>query len=281
MDWKAERVRALVAAAEAAVQRTRWIFLVLNIGSAILLTAQLNLYVPWVRHVRERAVGANNVEVVRILDGVLWDGLYNVSIPVIGMKYNADDLIVIGTAAMSVLALWFVYGQRRENHCVGVLWDISRTAREKNPDLSAYIFDAIAHHFVFTTTTHNDETYGNEGSRLVSRGHVVLLLHLPWITCLLAVAVQVASSVIPGTELVMANDRTVPPFLQYHFGEQVEAVIRTLWGLGFTVLTAYYCFRAQVFERATTRLLADLQASADLSGPREIRPTRSLANLSR
>jgi tartrate dehydratase beta subunit/fumarate hydratase class I family protein len=54
-DWNYERVRALVSAAEDAVQRTRSVFLVVTLGCAVMITAQIKLYGSWVRHVRERA----------------------------------------------------------------------------------------------------------------------------------------------------------------------------------------------------------------------------------
>lgn len=260
-DWSSERVRALVSAAENAVQRTRWIFLVLNLGCAIMITAQLNLYGPWVRHVRDR-VNEKDADVLRTIDKILWDDLYNVSMPLLGIRYSADDIIVLGTAAMSVLALWFVYAHRRENHCIGALRDIAIDAKTKEPTLSAYIYAAVAHHFVFTTTTQNDETYGGEGTKTVLRWHVIFLIHLPWIASLMVVLVMAVSIFVPGLKLVPVTDTRVSAFFQFSRFAQFEAIARMAWGLACTLLTRYYCIQAQIYDRDTNEMLVEMQKSA-------------------
>jgi hypothetical protein len=319
-DWDSERVRALVAAAENAVQRTRWVFLVLNLGCAIMFTAQLNLYLPWVRNVHNRVVSRIKAEKTKAqqagteklraeaeaeahdkgeflttINKVMWDDLYNVSLPLLGIKYSADDLIVLGTAAMSILALWFVYAHRRENHCIGVLRDITNDAKTKDRALASYIHAAIAHHFVFTTTTLNDEPYTmmhnkkpnshgtksvrrwhaialahlpwiasfSHGTKSVLRWHVIALTHLPWIASLTAVIVMCLSLFVSlDLALVPNPDNPSPLFFQMESGERIEAIGRMVWGLLFMSLTMFYCFRAQKFDRDTHMMLGEMENAA-------------------
>jgi hypothetical protein len=319
-DWNGERVRALVSAAEDAVQRTRWVFLVLNLGCAIMITAQLNLYGTWVRNVHDRVVARSkadvetakaelekakteaeqaktevekaeaeakkvkaeaekaeaekkDVEVLRTIDKITWDDLYNVSMPLLGIKYSADDLIILGTAAMSVLALWFVYAHRRENHCINDLKDIAMAAKRKEPALTSYIYAAVAHHFVFTTTTQDDkahgtttkqngETFRSEGTKTVLRRHVIFLIHLPWIASLMVVLVMAVSLFVPRLKLVVVPDRNVPAFFQFQPFEKFEAIARMVWGLACTLLTAYYCIQAQIYDRGTHARLVEMREAA-------------------
>lgn len=309
-DWNGERVRALVAAAENAVQRTRWVFLVLTLGCAIMVTAQLNLYLPWARKVHNRVVSRIQVqkamakdkraeaaqaktesdkakaeaeaaqaefgqkddeEILRTINKVVWDDLYNVTLPLLGIKYSADDLTILGTATMSILALWFVYVHRRENHCIGVLRDIAEDAKTKDRALASYIHAAIAHHFVFTTTTLNDEPYTKlkdkkpDSSRIKSvlRWHVIALIHLPWAASLMAVVVMCASLLIPSELAILPNPyKDSPLFFQMDIAERVEAIIRMVWGLAFTYLTINYCFRAQDFDRDTHEMLREMESAA-------------------
>lgn len=309
-DWSSERVRALVAAAENAVQRTRWVFLVLTLGCAIMFTAQLNLYLPWAQNVHDRVVSRvkaqkamakakraeaeqaetesarakaeaeaeqaefgqkDDEDILRTINKVVWDDLYNVSLPLLGIKYSADDLTVLGTATMSILALWFVYVHRRENHCIGVLRDIAEDAKTKDRALASYIHAAIAHHFVFTTTTLNDEPYTElkgkktDSSRIKSalRWHVIVLIHLPWVASLMAVAVMCASLFIRSKLAIVPDPYNHSPlFFQMDVAERVEAIIRMVWGLAFTYLTINYCFRAQKFDRDTHEMLREMENAA-------------------
>lgn len=292
-DWSGERVRALVAAAENAVQRTRWIFLVLTLGGAVMITAQLNLYFTWVQNVRDRQAAivrqavlseqeskpeekeyaAQKIEaeskILHTIDKITWDDLYTVSIPLLGIKYSADDLIILGPASMSILALWFIYAHRRENHCIGVLRDIANDAKTKDRALASYIHAAIAHHFVFTTTTLNDEPYtkmknetrNNHGTKAVLRWHVIALIHLPWVASLIAVVVMCVSLFVK-LRLAVRPDINRPLFVQMETREQIEAIVRMAVGLGFTFLTTFYCVRAQKFDRDTHEMLQEMENAA-------------------
>lgn len=297
-DWDSERVRALVAAAEDSVQRTRWIFLVLNLACVIMITAQLNLYIPWARNVRNRVsniiataeakakdtkkaeagkpeaeqtetqkteaeaeiIRKKNGEALKTIDKVLWDDLYNVSMPLLGIKYSADDLIVLGTASMSVLALWFVFAHRRESHCIRDLKDIALKTKEQS--LKSYIHAAVAHHFVFTTPRQKDVTYESEGIGLALRLPVIFLAHLPWFASFLVVLVMILSLSVPGLELMKVLDDKVAPFLQFTGLEQFEAIIRLVWGLACTALTGYCCFLAQKYHRKTNENLTLMEVEA-------------------
>lgn len=323
-DWKSERVRALVAAAEDAAQRTRWVFLVLTLGCAIMITAQLNLYGSWVRHVRVRidkqervtpevsseddpskpagpvAHGADpyviedekpptkkELQQVRdILDKGLWDDLYNVQMPLLGIKYSADDLIILGTATMLVLALWFVYAHRRENHCINDLKDIAEKREESG--LPSFIHSAVAHHFVFTTTTENNATSKNRVTKwllkwsiisnvkdwllqwpLINKARkgllrlpVIILVHLPWISSLFTVAVMAYSLFATNVEMVVVPRKDISLFLQIKPFEKGEALVRLFIGLVFTILTALYCFKAQSYEKETRELLRKMAKAA-------------------
>lgn len=325
-DWKEERVRALVAAAEDAVERTRWVFLVINLGSAIMITAQVNIYWSWAERVRARVLGIiadrtvgkqeiakqlideqnmtrelacvtaaletkNKEEALNTITRLIWNDLYSVSMPLLGIKYNADDLILLGTAGMSVLALWFFYANRRENHCIGTLWETWKKEKTNNPDKAAYIYAAVAHYFVFTNTTDNDKPFYrrrkkskikwytgilNKCSDLVSklfrflitllpflknwekpnlRWYVITLTHLPWVSSLLCIGVFIACLVCPEMQLVQVKDPKQPLWDQISYYEARDAVIRIVLGLIFTFVTIYCCFKAHIFDSDTAEML--------------------------
>ncbi|HEV2762311.1 MAG TPA: hypothetical protein VGV38_04885 [Pyrinomonadaceae bacterium] len=271
-DWKYERVRALVSAAEDAVQRTRWVFLILNLGCAVMITAQVNLYGTWVRHVRERAYSEKLISrpgihhVQSRLEKALWDDLYNVSLPFLGIEYSADDLIILGTASMSVLAFWFVYAHRRENHCIADLARIASSEKPTEPGLASYIYYAIAHHFVFTTTTENDAAAEGAGPDKALRWFLRVLIHVPWLSSLTVVLVTALSLFVPGIELVLVADKDSAAFPQLGDFARFEAILRMALGLAFTSLTAHYCIQAQKYDRNThERLVGMQQAAADAS----------------
>jgi hypothetical protein len=271
-NWKHERVRALVSAAENAVQRTRSVFLVLNLGCAVMVTAQLNLYFSWVRRVRVRAydqlmeskeVYGEGIKQVRDrLEKALWDDLYNVSMPLLGIEYSADDLIIIGTVSMSVLTLWFVYAHRRENHCIADLERIAVDEKLSEPGLASYIYYAIAHHFVFTTTTLDDAADGGGGPKKALRWFFTLLNHIPWLASLAVVLVTALSLFVPQMELVLVPIREKAAFPQLRYYEKIEAIIRMAWGLAFTSLTMYYCIQAQKYDRSTRDKLVRMKKAA-------------------
>jgi hypothetical protein len=192
----------------------------------------------------------------------VWDDQYNVSMPLLGIEYSADDLILLGTVAMSVLTLWFVYAHRRENHCIADLERIAINEKPTELGLTSYIYYAVAHHFVFTTTTVNDATYGSDKPKRALRWFLKILTHVPWLASLTVVLVTALSLFLPKMDLVLVPDAESAAFPQLKLFEKVEAIFRMAWGLAFTLLTMYYCIQAQKYEWSTREMLMRMKKAA-------------------
>jgi hypothetical protein len=166
LSWEKEKCAALLEAAKTAVVRNRYVFAAVNIGAILMLSAQFNATVPWIRNTVERAT---DDKIKGYLTEFLWRDLGTVSLPLIGIKFSTADLQVIGAVAMAVLAVWMFYATRRENHVINAISQEAKHALTQNDIGKAqYLYHGIAHYFVFTTITDNDVP-GGEHRRAMAR----------------------------------------------------------------------------------------------------------------
>jgi hypothetical protein len=103
-----ERLLAIKDGAITAIQRSRYVFLLINVSAIIIFAAEFNAMLPWIRHFKD-----NNADLLREL-GVI-------AIPFIGVKTSVFDLQINAALAMLILAIWFWFALRRENHAIGLV----------------------------------------------------------------------------------------------------------------------------------------------------------------
>ena len=54
IPWEKEKFSVLLDAAKTAIVRTRYVFAAINISAIVMISAEFNLYFPWVRYVGPR-----------------------------------------------------------------------------------------------------------------------------------------------------------------------------------------------------------------------------------
>jgi hypothetical protein len=166
-DYDTPRLAELLAAGRGAVERARYVLVAITVAGGLILSAQFNLYYPWLRNkiaLDPKGLNSEEQATQRSIRDFIYKDLQNVSVPIIGVKFSAYDLSVIGSLAMLILAIWFYYSLRRENHVVnrifnvalegedngGVHTDASRDAAVgRKWQRARYLYDALVHHFVF------------------------------------------------------------------------------------------------------------------------------------
>lgn len=187
VDFLQAKLEVLLEAGEAAVQRTRFVFLAISVAGAVILAAQFNVAIPWIRNVVVRPDVP--VELKNRVEDLRWKDLYVVSVPLVGIKFSAFDLGVVGSTGLAVLSVWFFYCARRENHVINTIVKQANLAIQSNDlERAAYLYYGIAHHFVFLTIT-RFSAVGGKPPQVLGRLAVRVLEFIPvWVPlCVLVV----------------------------------------------------------------------------------------------
>jgi len=169
------------------VQRTRFVFLAISVAGALILSAQFNVTVPWIRNVVLRPNVSESLK-DRVED-FRWKDLYVVSVPLVGMKFSAFDLGVVGSTGLAVLSVWFFYCARRENHVVDtIVREASSGAAGTDLERVSYLYYGIAHYLVFLTITRSPTWRGKLPQFLAGLAVKTLEFIPVWVPlCVLAV----------------------------------------------------------------------------------------------
>lgn len=154
-NWKEKKFEALANASIEANRRSRGIFGVINIIGFILLSAQFNAYLPWIRH----ALPEDPKQILKFLLGEF----HQVAIPIFGVKFDVWDLQTMGSISLFVLAVWFFFCARRENHIV-MAFPWRKNESEVQPEelpveeraLIAFLYYNACQYSVFNTATSAD-----------------------------------------------------------------------------------------------------------------------------
>jgi hypothetical protein len=273
IQWEEKRLAALVDAAEHAIQRARYVFIAINIAGIIMVVAQFNAALPWIRHSvyrlaeieqsKARTGIDSQMQPVRDVRLDLFEReLAMMSVPLLGMKIHSSDLSVLGSLAMAVLSIWFYFSVRRENHVVAEIAQIANHALDdttvpESTEKARYLFHAVAHYFVFTTTTERDTPRGEKprvGARLV----VKVLMYMPVWVPLVMVACDLLSMSLPLAWLRILPTYEIGWQRLYVF-EAVEQVLRDCLGVAIAAYTFGRCRDAARFDDATRQELAKLE----------------------
>jgi hypothetical protein len=253
-DWKKEKLAALLQAAAHAISRARYVFLTSNVAGILILTGLFNSTFPWIRNAIERAQAMKPPpDHLPHLEKILYEDLWTMSVPLLGMKVGVDDLTVFGSTALLVIAIWQYYCVRRENHVVGVIADQAQRY-SADAECVGYLYHGVAHYFVFTTRYFNDvlENKTRAGATIV----VSILFFMPvWVPLLnvlsdmYTLVVSYSSSLTPK----MSTWDTLP------FIQKLEASIRMTYAVIISSISLYYCVKCREYDRRTRKSVEQMR----------------------
>jgi hypothetical protein len=251
------KLEVLLEAAQAAVQRTRFVFLAISVAGALILSAQFNVSVPWIRNVILRQGVPEDLK-SRVED-FRWRELYVVSVPLLGMKFSAFDLGVVGSTGLAVLSVWFFYCARRENHVIDtIVREAVPNAQIEDLDRISYLYYGIAHHLVFLTVTKAPTWVGRVPQFLAALAVRVLEFSPIWVPlCVLGVDVWTlrkphASGIHPAA--ILWDE--IP-------NQHREIIIRCVFLLVMVIFSLIQCLGAARFGSQTRTALNTLRSVVD------------------
>lgn len=248
-EWQKMATKALVESVIDAIRRTRYVFLAMNITAVFLLSAIVNNYLPWMRHIPLRDP-TPPPHIVSSVNKLMWEDLYTVTMPILGIKYSNDDVILVGPITVCILTLWFAYAARRENHAFGHLAQSCEQAFQSGRRGEAKYLASVVHHFLFTTTTENDRPFGQQARGLQLRRAVKALVFLPTVA-LVAFIVATALSIVLPFSLSGTLDPTVPLWSSMRGVERAEMIARLLFSTGAATLAASFTWKGWQFDTNT------------------------------
>jgi len=167
-DWKEKDVEAVVGNVVDASNTVRRGLVLLNLACLIAMLGLWNQtlnWSAWTEQDRLRAAVArcekNNTpnctelkyahETVTRLN---WDQYNSLSVPVIGMRLDSDDIPVLGSSGILILITWWWWGLRRQNRATRAALDL---IKKDQADLNRYVQHRVEGSFVFLTATKTDD----------------------------------------------------------------------------------------------------------------------------
>ncbi len=246
-DWTKEKLAALLEAASHAINRARYVFVVINVTGVCTLTGMFNAYLPWIRNAIDRGTKMNPApHHLGHLEKTVYQDLWTISFPLLGVKVSVFDLSVVATSAFLVLAIWQYYCVRRENHVVHSILEEAK-AVTNSKECVRYLYHGIAHYFVFTTRLDQDVPAGaspQAGATFVLRA----LVYMPaWIPIL--ILTSDAMSLV--TQFNLQLDPNAPLFKNLSTSEVVEVFLRMAFAGIIGLICYFYCKQAQRFDAGT------------------------------
>jgi hypothetical protein len=260
-EFSLPKLQVLLEAGEAAVQRTRFVFLAISVAGALILSAQFNVTVPWIRNVVLRPNVSESLK-DRVED-FRWKDLYVVSVPLVGMKFSAFDLGVVGSTGLAVLSVWFFYCARRENHVVDtIVREASSGAAGTDLERVSYLYYGIAHYLVFLTIT-KSPTWRGKLPQFLAGLAVKTLEFIPVWVPLCVLTVDIWSLRAPHKSGI----HPTRPLWNEIPGEHSEVIARSVFLLIMVTFSLVQCLGATEFASDTRRALNRLRTVVDQQGP--------------
>ena len=265
-NWTKEKLAVLLLAASQAIDRSRYVFIVLNIAGVCIIAALFNAILPWIRHVIPRIAKLNPAPPeLNMLRKTLTEDLTVITAPLLGIKFSVFDLSLIGTTALLVIAIWQYYCVRRENQTVHtVCEEAARELKNGNSECAKYLYHGIAHHFVFTTKFGAHAPAGMRAEPAPTFVVVALFFMPAWIPFVI-LATDILSLAL--TCKVCPNPAQPEP-LFFVLGPlaQVEAVLRMAYAATIGGVSLYYCYKGLEYENGTRRDLDQLKQGLESNG---------------
>ncbi|HKV09250.1 MAG TPA: Uma2 family endonuclease [Thermoanaerobaculia bacterium] len=273
-----------VLAVQGAISRARTVFLISNLATIIVIGANFNLYLTWMKYTIVRARDGGATDLLHILEEAKVRDLRMISIPILGSNFYAADIGIISSLTMIVLSVWLYYSFRREQHSVGrLILDISDQAVPGEARLkirgnrladAEYALFALSTAFVFVTTE-EDKAFGDTRQKsgkapLIIRWTKAALFYAPCWSVLLCAVADASSLSFPST----ISSSTIPISLWGQMGSHPEQRTEALIRIGITVLSAAFIFkmlsRANYYHDWTQKMYQGLsKAGSEMQGLEE------------
>jgi hypothetical protein len=155
-----------------AVQRTRFVFVVLTIASSAIL---FTLWNDRLSRDKSLAFDSGIYTEDKVKDRKLeplfiwgtrevaeeWYESRVIHIGLLGIHVSVGDLSVVGSFSLFVIAIWFYYSHKRENHAlVALLRDVNRDYTGADGlKVRDMVYQGIRHNLIFIETEKNDEPF--------------------------------------------------------------------------------------------------------------------------
>ena len=252
-DWRKETIKSVIDSAIYVIERSRYVFVVLNISGICIFSGLFNSIFPWIRNTIHReemmkALGGQDTAYhLPHLEKTLAQDLWTVTAPLIGIKISVWDLSLIGTLSLTIIAVWQYYAIRRENEVIHLICCKAISASKSEPELAQYLYHGIVHYFLFTTSLIDNETTDSY-PRIHSKYFIRCLQYLPvWLPILL-VASDLFTTFVPFSAS-MHPDKTVWSALENK--EKIEILIRTNISAIFICYSFLLCRKAVYYDKQT------------------------------
>jgi hypothetical protein len=253
--WEEKKLKVLLEAASIAIHRARYVFIIINIMAVLIFAGEFNALLPWIRN---SVIRAKNEQTKAILNDVMHRDLQIVSVPLLGLKFSAFDLTIIGSLAAMLLSIWFYYCVRREHLVIKEVYKIAKDSTHVQK--RAYLYHGIAHYFVYTTAKR--EMPEGLTPQTTAKAVVKALFFVPAWLPLLIVLSDIISLGAPSEVTDEPGCTTLWCVLRNHH-QDMEALIRMLIAISLSLLSLSQCWGAYVWDKATRIIVEKLQNLVD------------------
>ncbi len=180
-----EPIKNITKACQEASARSRTVLFSLNVACLLLFTAVWNATFSWSINVRERIrkeqialrtkqmsiegdptaaiaapISKADTEVRKAeadakagtLDKLNWNDLYMTTLPVFGIRYCADDMVVVGNMGLVIILVWLLFSLRRESHAM-VRLDKYFFGYAGQLNVQKFLLESVSYFSIFNTST--------------------------------------------------------------------------------------------------------------------------------
>ncbi len=247
-----------------AAKRSRWDYVVATVASLAQIGATFNASFSWIgQYARACKQFSGTDSVVEELQKYLlktWVESISIEIPLIEIRFSAFDASLIGSIALTILAVWLFYCYRRENYAI---WHTIRCASQESQEMKCFVYYGIWGTQLFSTLSANDEPYSSleaipskvvPGIRLLVRA----LMFLP----ALAIGFVIFSDLL-SIFWQYADFRTDHRPLVYTItdtGTRIEIVVLLATAVVLCAYTIYLLHRVNKYQSGTVSLLQELNS---------------------
>jgi hypothetical protein len=270
-----------------AATRTRAAFIILTTASLAILVAEWNAYMSWCEFValKEQWPVDSQGRVLEVLKSARADLLSEwvharyLTVGPLGIQIAADDLPVWGALGLAVIAVWFFYGVRLENHVVA--WLLTDSAKS-DVGFRREVFIGVLSRLLFVRVTSSDTPYASLPAEIVIdpsgshrdplffrlfRRSSVWLLFLPSLAFVALIGFDLL------TYLALPSAFSVPRapiWNRMPWQRQIHAVILDSICLAIGIFVTFMLVKITQFEAATRQLLeqyGEIMLVEETAGP--------------
>jgi len=261
-QWHMKTLEVLLASTATCIRRARYVFTAIVIAGSIVIVAQFNATIPWLRNVMER--GSTKPEVAKCLNELRFSELALVRIPLLGLTFSVYDLAILGALGMAVLSVWYYYALRRENHSVGCVVCQAKSAVQRGSREEAmFLWYGIAHEFVYTTAPQGDCPVG-ERPRRGARAALRILQFMPAWVPISIICADLFTLFVPhklySVTVIEGPRADLALWFNLSTAEQVEVSLRTAFATAVALFAFVQCLHAIRFDTGTREQLVTLEA---------------------